>query len=108
MHENVRFPVDFLPEMVPGFFVVVSCYILYIIFHFLGPAVPPPTTGTQTSISSRILRFESKQGFFSSKMRVRSITAGESSGTDDSGSFRLEKNSTGNLRTIIFVVFGMA
>ena len=24
---------------------MVSCYILYVIFHFLGPAVPPPPKG---------------------------------------------------------------
>ena len=58
---------DFLQnylKMVHGFFVMVSCYILYVIFHFWGSAVPPPTKGTQTNIFSRNLRLGSEYGFF--------------------------------------------
>ena len=50
---------DFLqisPKMVPGIFIMGFSHILYVIFHFLGPAVVPPTKGPQTSILSRNLR----------------------------------------------------
>ena len=48
-------------KIVPGLFIMGFSHFLYVIFHFLGPAVVPPTRGPQTSILSRNLRLGSKK-----------------------------------------------
>ena len=47
-------------KIVTGLFIMGFSHFLHAIFHFLGPAVVPPTTGPQTSILSRNLRLGSK------------------------------------------------
>ena len=65
-------------KIVPGLFIMGFSHFLYVIFHFLGPAVVPPTRGPQTSILSRNLRLGSKNRIFSSKLQVCSNPARES------------------------------
>ena len=65
-------------KIVPGLFIMGFSHFLYVIFHFLGPAVVPPTRGPQTSILSRNLRLGSKNWIFLSKLQVCSNPARES------------------------------
>ena len=46
-------------KIVPGIFIMVFCYIFIVNFHFLGPAVVPPTNGVEKCIFSRNLRLGS-------------------------------------------------
>ena len=89
MHENARFLVDFLTKIVPGFFVVVSSYILYVILHFWGPAVPPPQRGPKEAFPRGICDSTQNKDFSRANWGVRSITARESSGMHDSGSRKI-------------------
>ena len=53
---------DFLnisSKIVLGFFLMVFSYIFIVNFHFLGPAVVPPTKGAEKGICSRNLRLGS-------------------------------------------------
>ena len=72
-------------KIVPGLFIMGFSHVLYVIFHFLGPAVVPPTRGPQTSILSRNLRLGSKNRIFSSKLLVRTLLVRGKSGTHNSG-----------------------
>ena len=60
-------------KIVSGLFIMGFSHFLYVIFHFLGPAVVPSTRGPQTSILSRNLRLGSKNWIFSSKLLARTI-----------------------------------
>ena len=53
---------DFLEissKIVPGFFIMVFCYVFIEFFHFLGPAVVPPAKGSEKVIFARNLRLGS-------------------------------------------------
>ena len=98
-------------KIVPGFFIMVFCYIFTVNFQFSGPAVVPPTKGVEKSIFSRNLPL----GWNCCINPAYLSFPRKNAGTHDSGSrkkryaqFRLEKNSTRIVRTTIFVMFRRA
>ena len=92
-------------KIVPGLFIMDFSHFLYVIFHFLGPAVPTPHKGDsnkhfleECAIGIRIWLFleltAGTQHYGSRKYRY--------------ARFWLEKNSTRSLHTSIFLMFGKA